>query len=94
MTREEQNQREFEEWLILRFPHPYNLFRTDKRDVLMETWLASRRLMREREGKMKIYPDLLNNPNGDPRIAQQQYEDWKREIEEAEDRKDREEGEQ
>lgn len=41
---------------------------------------------------MKIYPDLLNNPDGDPRIAQQQYEDWKREIEEVEDRKDREEG--
>ena len=42
---------------------------------------------------MKIYPDLLNNPNNDPRIAQQQYEDWKREIEEIEDRKDREEEE-
>jgi hypothetical protein len=27
---------------------------------------------------MKIYPDLLNNPNGDPRIYQQQYEDWYR----------------
>jgi len=40
---------------------------------------------------MKIYPDLLNNPNNDPRISQQQYEDWKREIEEIEDRKDREE---
>jgi len=31
---------------------------------------------------MKIYPDLLNNPNNDPRIAQQQYEEWKREQEE------------
>ena len=34
---------------------------------------------------MKIYPDLLNNPNGDPRIAQQQYEEWKREQEEIKD---------
>lgn len=33
---------------------------------------------------MKIYPDLLNNPDGDPRIAQQQYEEWKREQEERE----------
>ncbi len=31
---------------------------------------------------MKIYPDLLNNPDGDPRITQQQYEDWWREQEE------------
>ncbi len=31
---------------------------------------------------MKIYPDLLNNPNNDPRITQQQYEDWWREQEE------------
>ena len=31
---------------------------------------------------MKIYPDLLNNPDGDPRIYQQQYEDWYKEQEE------------
>ena len=28
---------------------------------------------------MKQYPDLLNNPDGDPRIYQRQYEDWYRE---------------
>ena len=28
---------------------------------------------------MKIYPDLLNNPNNDPVVTQQQYEDWYRE---------------
>jgi len=27
---------------------------------------------------MKIYPDLLNNPNGDTGIYQEQYEDWYR----------------
>jgi len=31
---------------------------------------------------MAQYPDILNNPNGDPRIYQQQYEDWHREQEE------------
>ena len=25
---------------------------------------------------MARYPDILNNPDGDPRIYQQQYEDW------------------
>ncbi len=35
---------------------------------------------------MKIYPDLLNNPDGDPRIYQQQYEDWKREQEEEQEK--------
>ncbi len=34
------------------------------------------------EERVKIYPDLLNNPDGDPRIYQQQYEDWHREQEE------------
>jgi hypothetical protein len=38
--------------------------------------------------KMKIYPDLLNNPNGDPRIAQQQYEDWKQELGEIEEKEE------
>ena len=28
---------------------------------------------------MQHYPDLLNNPDNDPRITQQQYEDWYRE---------------
>jgi len=35
---------------------------------------------------MARYPDILNNPNGDPRIYQQQYEDWHREQEEREER--------
>ncbi len=30
---------------------------------------------------MARYPDILNNPDGDPRIYQQQYEDWYRERE-------------
>jgi len=29
---------------------------------------------------MKIYPDLLNNPNNDPRTTQEQYENWYAEI--------------
>ena len=33
---------------------------------------------------MQRYPDLLNNPDNDPRITQQQYEDWHREQEEYE----------
>jgi len=52
MTREERDEKEFEEWLILRFPHPYNLFRTDKKDILRECWLASHRL---REGELEHY---------------------------------------
>ena len=30
---------------------------------------------------MARYPDILNNPDGDPRIYQQQYEDWCKEQE-------------
>lgn len=33
---------------------------------------------------MARHPDILNNPDGDPRIYQQQYEDWYREQEEYE----------
>jgi hypothetical protein len=33
---------------------------------------------------MARYPDILNNPDGDPRIYQQQYEGWYREQEEYE----------
>lgn len=28
------------------------------------------------------YPDVLANPDGDPRVYQQQYEDWRREEDE------------
>lgn len=35
---------------------------------------------------MKIYPDLLNNPDGDPRIYQQQYEEWRKELDDEEAR--------
>ena len=28
---------------------------------------------------MQRYPDILNNPDSDPRVTQQQYEDWHRE---------------
>ncbi len=35
---------------------------------------------------MARYPDILNNPDGDPRIYQQQYENWHREQEEYEKR--------
>jgi NADH:ubiquinone oxidoreductase subunit F (NADH-binding) len=34
---------------------------------------------------MQRYPDLLNNPDNDPVITQQQYEDWYREQEECEE---------
>jgi len=36
---------------------------------------------------MVQYPDILNNPDGDPRIYQQQYEDWHREQEKYEKEK-------
>lgn len=34
---------------------------------------------------MQIYPDLLDNPNNDPRVTQQQYEAWYREQVELEE---------
>ena len=33
---------------------------------------------------MARYPDIFNNPDGDPRIYQQQYDDWCREREQEE----------
>ena len=33
-----------------------------------------------------IYPDLLDNPDNDPRIAQEQYEAWARDQEEHDGR--------
>jgi hypothetical protein len=34
---------------------------------------------------MQRYPDLINNPDNDPRITQQQYEDWYLEQQQMED---------
>ena len=36
------------------------------------------------------YPDLLNNPDNDPRVAQEQYEEWKRWDENHEPEQERE----
>ncbi len=58
MTKKEQDEEEFEKWLISRFPHPYNLFRTDKKEILKETWLASRRLLREQIDKQLEYVEV------------------------------------
>ena len=38
---------------------------------------------------MQQYPDLLNNPDNDPRITQHQYEGWYREQKEREEEYDR-----
>lgn len=35
-----------------------------------------------------IYPDLRNNPDNDPRVAQEQYEAWARDREAREEKSD------
>jgi hypothetical protein len=36
---------------------------------------------------MQQYPDILSNPDGDPRIAQEQYEKWHEQWEEQDEKR-------